>query len=506
MTAKPTMKTNLISICVGALAWLAGNLPAATLYVDLNSPTPTPPYTSWATAATNIQTAIDAASAGDTVLVTNGIYASGGKVMFGDLTNRVAVDKALTVMSLNGYAVTVIQGAWDTATNGPNAVRCVWLTNGATLKGFTLRGGATRSTGDILKLLSGGGAWCVSNSTIVLANCLVTNNAAAFAGGGLYQGTAINCAINNNVLLTTQLTGGGAGALLASLTNCTVTRNKVVTTTGTVRSGGTYRGKAKNSIVFHNTAVFATTGVNILASTDVDTPTMDYCCASAPLLSELNGTGNITNAPLLGDNFHLLPSSPCRGAGSVTHVRGLDFDGEAWTNPPSMGCDEPMEADFIGVLSVALSSTFTNLYANRAFDMGAQITGLASAFAWDFGDGSTATNLGINVSHTWTNAGSTIVTVTAYNTDNPAGVSATLPLNVLPLNLPQMQSAFVDTNGFQFQFFAQSNLSYIVQRATNLLAPIAWKSLVNKTPIADGFLSVTNPVTNPVVYYRLQVL
>ncbi len=115
--------------------------------VDAAGVNPVAPYSTWATAATNIQDAISAALASEVVLVTNGIYATGGKSMDGVITNRVTVDKAILVQSANGPSATTIQGAWDpTSTNGPAAVRCAWLTNNATLSGFTISGGATRST------------------------------------------------------------------------------------------------------------------------------------------------------------------------------------------------------------------------------------------------------------------------------------------------------------------------------------------------------------------------
>ncbi len=72
-------------------------LPAAatTYYVDINSTSPTPPYTSWSTASTDIQGAVNIANSGDTVLVTNGVYQTGGQVTIGTTINRVAISKPL---------------------------------------------------------------------------------------------------------------------------------------------------------------------------------------------------------------------------------------------------------------------------------------------------------------------------------------------------------------------------------------------------------------------------
>src|SRR6266481_3946986 len=161
----PCVKNRLFAICFSLSAVLltlfTTSVPAATVrYVDLNSTNPTAPFTDWTTAATNIQEAINAAVAGDIVLVTNGIYSTGGKSMDGVITNRVSVDKAITVTSVNGPEVTVIQGAWDpVSTNGPAAVRCVAITNLATLTGFTLRGGATRPYASSFDSTVGGGIW-----------------------------------------------------------------------------------------------------------------------------------------------------------------------------------------------------------------------------------------------------------------------------------------------------------------------------------------------------------
>jgi len=102
---------NILTLISVAAALLSANLHAATLCVRPDSPTPGAPYDSWANAAHDIQTAVNTASAGDTVLVTNGLYATGNAATPGyTLPNRVVVNKPITLQSVNGPDVTIIQG------------------------------------------------------------------------------------------------------------------------------------------------------------------------------------------------------------------------------------------------------------------------------------------------------------------------------------------------------------------------------------------------------------
>jgi len=95
---------------------------------------PVYPYSSWATAATDIQAAVDATDDGGVCTVSNGTYT---------VYNSVVVDRALTLVSAEGNAVTTICGANDAAKALlPCAYRALLVNHAeAVVKGFTLTGG-----------------------------------------------------------------------------------------------------------------------------------------------------------------------------------------------------------------------------------------------------------------------------------------------------------------------------------------------------------------------------
>lgn len=108
------MKSRLWCFVLGAFLAAFGlptfSLSAATLHVSLGSPNPRPPFATGATAATNIQDAVDAAKAGDTVLVTNGVYRFGERDI-DEVYSRVTITNSVALRSVNGPDVTVLKEA-----------------------------------------------------------------------------------------------------------------------------------------------------------------------------------------------------------------------------------------------------------------------------------------------------------------------------------------------------------------------------------------------------------
>ena len=245
-------KTAVELFAAGLLLACAGSALADVHYVDVNSTNAAPPYTSWATASTNIQNAVDAAVAGDEIVVTNGLYATSGRAVYGTMTNRVAVDKPLTLRSVNGPEFTTIQGqkapgGGDGYGNGDGAVRCVYLTNGTSLSGFTLTNGATRSVygqEPPYHETSGGGLWCESTNAVVVSNCVVAGNSAYQGGGAAY------CTLNNCTLSGNSASFGGA-AHYSTLNNCTLSGNSV-----SDNGGGAYGSTLNNCTLSANSAQY----------------------------------------------------------------------------------------------------------------------------------------------------------------------------------------------------------------------------------------------------------
>ena len=265
---------------LGAGLLIAGTLAPAqtTIYVATNG---TGDGTSWAAATNSLQDAIAAISASDptnTVWVSNGVYAVGGLTNFptgSAVTTRVAIMKAITVRSFNNDPTnTIIKGAWDpVTTNGQAAVRCAYLTNGASLIGFTLTNGATATNG----VVSGGGVSCHSTNTVI-SNCLITGNAASSSAGGVIYGTLYNCSLIGNranfyaggayrsTLFNCTLRGnstdvvatpsGGGGAALGVLSNCTLVNNYSAN-----YGGGAYQSDLDNCTLTSNSAAVSGGGV-----------------------------------------------------------------------------------------------------------------------------------------------------------------------------------------------------------------------------------------------------
>ena len=283
-----------------------------TTYVPKNSPD-------------TLQRFIDLADPGDELVVAPGIYDIGGRQHnHAGPATRLVIDKPLTLRSAEGPGKTIIAG-------GP-ATRCIYMTNGVQVIGFTITGGETMKEGpegNKFTALSGGGVWSEQNS--VLMNCVLSSNTALWYGGGLYGGSAIGCIFTEN---TARRSGGGAskarlssclvqynradlfggGTHHSELHNCTVTHNR-----SDVSGGGAAFGSAQNTVLHHNQTRLI--GHNFF---DVD---MSYCCS----MPKARGPGNIGAEPGFKNTdqgvFSLTYDSPMIDAGTNYVLQAEDLIG-----------------------------------------------------------------------------------------------------------------------------------------------------------------------------------
>jgi len=170
---------------------------------------------------------------------------------------------------------------------------------------------------------------------------------------------------------------------------------------------------------------------------------------------------------------------------------------------PAIGCDEVNDSALTGPLSLSVTA-WPEVAVGGVLPLTATITGQAGRLEWSFGDGTVAADVGFSTAHRWTNAGSYTVTATVFNWDHPAGVAATLPVNVVPLARPVLSTPRFSQQTFSLQFTGQPGLTYDLLQATNLTAPIAWQTqqTVNS---AGGVITVTDlQATGKTRFYRVQ--
>ena len=296
------------------------------------------------TAYKTLAAALAVAQPGDTVTALPGVYSQGsvvptqeqaGGTIVPFIAARAVVPSQVTLASRDGPETTVIEGAaatTDIGTSGcgADAVRCVFLCAGATVRGFTLYNGHTDSieNGDADSVNNHGGGVLAANSTsydaglnALAENCIFTN-CCAVRGGGAFCGKYRKCRFYKN---TASKPGGGV--YYGQLQGCFLDNN------GT--HSAVYKSKLYNCTVLHSSgsgAPFAGvnnessnhTAVNTILGLGVNKiPCLTNCAYSATARNTYADAVDVNPAVgdlLLGPDGVPLAGSVAIDAGDVSYL------------------------------------------------------------------------------------------------------------------------------------------------------------------------------------------
>ncbi len=230
---------------------------------------------------TTIQTAINNAVNGDTILVADGTC-----------SETIAINnKDLTITSVNGAAATIL--------NAGDAGTAVTLTNGAdtTFNGLTIRDGNNGSYG---------GGFHISNSSPVITNSIVTSNTAGRAGGVYVSTSGSTVTISDTTLSgnTSSFNGGAVyleSGASAVITNSTFHDNAVsggngagVYMTSSADAALTVSGSTftKNTATYGGAIYANTTGGNVSITVADSTFTASDTTDAGTIAATRNSAGN----------------------------------------------------------------------------------------------------------------------------------------------------------------------------------------------------------------------
>ncbi len=284
---------------------------SAIVYVKYDSPGPTFDGTSWANAYHKVQQGLDAASSGDEVWVSKGLYIENVTLKLGaGLYGGFMGTETLREQRRPRANETILDGSgWQADTvSAPAGAAASTI-----IDGFTIRRGWPPG--------GGGGVACWESSPTI-ANNLITEN----WGSGIWcaRGSPI---ITNNIVAANSGDGIGCAESSATITNNTIVAN----------NGDGVRCDAYSSpVVRNNIVAFNQSGV--LAQEGSGSPVVWYNCvygnARYDYSGTLNRSDNISADPQLVDraygNLHILPGSPCvnKGLNSAPGIPSTDIDGQ----------------------------------------------------------------------------------------------------------------------------------------------------------------------------------
>jgi len=262
----------MLTLCLFVVPIIANS---ATLYVATNG-SDTAPYDTWEKAASSIQAAIDAASAGDIIIVGSSDTGHGT----GEYTENVDVNKSLTIKSERGSDNTTViaKNAWDhvfdvqansVTIGGENCGFSIYGATGDWKAGIYLGSGITGCTiqdnrcGWDNTNNNDYGIYLVSSSNNTLTNNNASNNSFGIilnesgnntltgntANNNYYDGIYLDHSSNNTLTGNTASSNASYGIYLEDSGNNTLTGN-----TASSNYNGIYLEESGNNTLTGNTA------------------------------------------------------------------------------------------------------------------------------------------------------------------------------------------------------------------------------------------------------------